>query len=252
MENYPKTDAASSAPAEAAEPASEIIKYENHGGLILRDAKARLEAAQTVEEVNRIRAWAEAIAMYARTAKKSELKAEAETIRLYALRRLGQLMAEQKKTVGLNTGTAGKGRPKIGGVSETPPKPDERPTLTEAGIDKNLAKEARKAAPLTDQQIEEKVAALRAGVRPSPKKKKEPVIAQCVVVSSGEVMPASETITDQCVAEVLKTIEHWIGELRRADAPESTFEELFKVVLDEVVYLEERTLPSEEDAETVH
>jgi hypothetical protein len=38
-------------------------------------------------------------------------------------------MAAQKKTVGFNRGNAG-------GFSENPP--DERPTLTQAGIDKNL------------------------------------------------------------------------------------------------------------------
>jgi hypothetical protein len=58
-----------------------------------------------------------------------------------AERRLGEMMAEQKATVGL----APPGRPKIG-VSETPiSKP---PTLAEAGIDKNLAKKARKLAAL--------------------------------------------------------------------------------------------------------
>jgi hypothetical protein len=49
------------------------------------------------------------------------------------------MMQEQKKTVGLNTGTAGQGRPKKGGVSETPPKKDDRLTLAEAGIERRAA-----------------------------------------------------------------------------------------------------------------
>jgi hypothetical protein len=54
-----------------------------------------------------------------------------------AERRLGEMMAEQIKTVGANRGERGQFKPKTGGVSETPPAP---PTLAAAGIDKNLAK----------------------------------------------------------------------------------------------------------------
>ena len=116
----------------------------SHPGLIFRTAKQQIAQAKTVAEVKDIRDKAIAMAVYALQAKNNELKAEAEVIRLYAERRLGQMMREQKKTVGLNTGTAGKGRPKKGGVSETSPKKDTRLTLAEAGIDKNLAKAARK------------------------------------------------------------------------------------------------------------
>lgn len=47
----------------------------------------------------------------------------------------------QKETVGLNTGTAGTGRPSLGGTREEPPK-DTRPTLAEAGISKKLSSRA--------------------------------------------------------------------------------------------------------------
>jgi hypothetical protein len=50
---------------------------------------------------------------------------------------------QQKETVGLNSGTAGKGRPNLGGVQEEPPK-DSRPTLAQAGIDKKLSSKAQK------------------------------------------------------------------------------------------------------------
>jgi hypothetical protein len=53
-----------------------------------------------------------------------------------AERRLGELIEAQKETVGLNRGTAGAGRPRLGGVKVTPPK-DDRPTLAAAGIDKD-------------------------------------------------------------------------------------------------------------------
>src|SRR6516165_2418843 len=52
--------------------------------------------------------------------------------------RLGEMMAARKETVGFNRGTAGMGNANVsGGLSEIPR--DERPTLAEAGIDKNLA-----------------------------------------------------------------------------------------------------------------
>jgi len=70
---------------------------------------------------------------YARQAKDRQLEIDASEIRIRAERRLGQMIAEQKRTVGLNTGTAGAGRPSLGSTQEEPPK-DDRPTLADAGI----------------------------------------------------------------------------------------------------------------------
>jgi hypothetical protein len=52
-----------------------------------------------------------------------------------AVRRLGELMARQKETVGL----APAGRPKKIGLNNNPISKSAPPTLAEAGIDKNLA-----------------------------------------------------------------------------------------------------------------
>jgi hypothetical protein len=97
-------------------------------------------------------------------------------LKLEAERRLGQLMAAQKEDIGFNAGTAGRGRPILGGVSDTPPKTDGRPTLAEAGIDKNLAKKARLAAALSEEEFEEvkeaKQEAVRAPLKRSRNKKK--------------------------------------------------------------------------------
>lgn len=65
----------------------------------------------------------------------------AAEIRIRAERRLGELLAEQKTTVGLNQGavkgkTGSKGKPVL----------DERPTLAAAGIDKKLSSRAQKLA----------------------------------------------------------------------------------------------------------
>ncbi|TBF29317.1 hypothetical protein [Rhizobium ruizarguesonis] len=72
----------------------------------------------------------------ARQAKNKELEADAAEIRMRATRRLDQMRQGQKETIGL----AKAGRPPKIGVSETPI----IPTLAEAGIDKNLAKESRR------------------------------------------------------------------------------------------------------------
>jgi hypothetical protein len=65
----------------------------------------------------------------------------------------------QKATVGLNKGTAGAGDKNVGkstgGVRKTLPVKDALPTLDEAGIDKNLAKRARKAVHVLTSQIPE-------------------------------------------------------------------------------------------------
>jgi hypothetical protein len=70
--------------------------------------------------------------------------AEAAGIRFKSIRRIGQLIELQKTAVGL----AKAGRPKKIGVSETPI--SETPTLDQAGIDKDLAKSARKFAKFAD------------------------------------------------------------------------------------------------------
>jgi hypothetical protein len=210
----------------------------SHPGLIFRTAKQQIAQAKTVAEVKDIRDKAIAMAVYALQAKNNELKAEAEVIRLYAERRLGQMMREQKKTVGLNTGTAGKGRPKKGGVSETPPKKDTRLTLAEAGIDKNLAKAARKKAAESEAEFQEEVAAKRAEAREPPSKEKK------APKKKTEPIPS---LVDQCVTKVQKKIQRTIAEMRRRHAPQGRFAHLFVALHDALTDLERNTLPAAEE-----
>jgi N6-adenosine-specific RNA methylase IME4 len=136
--------------------------------LIKYDAACKaLAAARRVDEVKSIRDKAVAMRLYAKQAKNKDLEADAYEIRIRAERRIGEMHQEQKETIGLNEGTAGRGRPRKGGVAKTPPKKDMRPTLAEAGIDKNLAKRARQLAALSEEEFETLVVDGRADVRRS-------------------------------------------------------------------------------------
>ncbi len=99
------------------------------------DAACRaLAEAKSVDEVKDFRDRAVAMAAYARQAKNKDLEADAKEIRMRATRRLHDLMEAQRETVGLNAGARGVG---------TAVRVDEKPTLAEQGIDKNLAHQAR-------------------------------------------------------------------------------------------------------------
>ncbi|MDO9541479.1 MAG: DNA N-6-adenine-methyltransferase [Kiritimatiellia bacterium] len=112
----------------------------NENSLVKYNAacKALIEA-KSVDEVLQISNKAEALRVYARLAKNHELEIDAAEIRIRSERRLGEMIKEQRETVGL----AKPGRKTIGSkkdpISETPP-------LASAGIDKHLADRARKLA----------------------------------------------------------------------------------------------------------
>jgi hypothetical protein len=107
-----------------------------------------LAAAKAVDDVLEISAQADAVRAYARQAKNRQLEIDAAEIRIRAERRLGELMSEQKKTVGLATGN------QHAHPLGVPVTPSARPSLAEAGIDKNLAKRARTYAAVPTAQFE--------------------------------------------------------------------------------------------------
>jgi N6-adenosine-specific RNA methylase IME4 len=131
--------------------------------LIKYDAACRaIAAAKRVDEVKHIRDVGIAMRAYARQADNHDLEADAIEIRMRATRRMDQMRQEQKATVGLAKGTRGAGRPKIGGGKNPPPKPV--PSLADAGIDKDLAKEGRKLGVLSDREFEKSVKVAREAV----------------------------------------------------------------------------------------
>jgi hypothetical protein len=120
------------------------------------DACRAVALAKNVDEVLELLSEAEGMKAYARQAKNKDLEIDAAEIRFRATRRLGQMMQAQKATVGLAKGTRGqlRGKDTSGGVKSTPPEKS-LPSLDEAGIDKNLAKLARKSAAITDTKFED-------------------------------------------------------------------------------------------------
>lgn len=115
---------------------NELVKY---------DAACRAIAdAKNIDEVKDIRDQAMAMRLYAKQAKNRQLEADAFEIRMRAERRVGEMME-----VGRNDRSGHGGDRKSRGL-ENPLKP----TLDEAGIDKNLAKRARKLAAIPEKEFE--------------------------------------------------------------------------------------------------
>lgn len=118
--------------------------------LIKYDAARRaLAEAKAVDEVAAIQNVAAAMQAYARQAKDRGLEADAAEIRFRAERRLGEMMSASVKHGG-----------------DRKSKVIEKPliTLAEAGVDKNLANAARKAAAIPDDEVENVVAEVRDAV----------------------------------------------------------------------------------------
>jgi hypothetical protein len=102
---------------------------------------------KTVDEAKHLRDKAEAMRAYAHQAKNRDLEIDAAEIRMRAERRLGELIAAQKATVGLaDGGDAQRTRFRKGTES--------RPTLADAGIDKKLSSRAQRLAARPAEQFE--------------------------------------------------------------------------------------------------
>jgi hypothetical protein len=102
------------------------------------------------------RARKAAMRAYSPMARDSELIGLATELRMRAERRLGEMIAAQPKATGGEHG----GKKTLDGLRNNPTNPTA--TLAEAGVDKNLAHRARKAAKLNDKEFEAKVMASKA------------------------------------------------------------------------------------------
>jgi N6-adenosine-specific RNA methylase IME4 len=120
---------------------SSLVKYD--------EACRALAAAVSVDEVMALQDTAEMMRAAARIAKNRDLEMQAIELRMRGERRLGELIAAQKKEFGLNRG----GRP-----SEKTCSPEEQVsqagTLAEAGIDRKLSSRAQKLAAVPAEKFE--------------------------------------------------------------------------------------------------
>lgn len=107
-----------------------------------------LAEAVSTDEIQQVRNSAEAFRAYARQAKDKQMLIGATELRFRAERRLGEMIAAQKETVGL--GQPGV-KPQLGSENEL----NRRATLAEAGIDKKLSSRAQKMAAIDDVSFDE-------------------------------------------------------------------------------------------------
>jgi hypothetical protein len=134
--------------------------------VIFEDARRQIAGAATVDQVNKVLALATGLAAAARKATDKELEAEAAVLKFEAERKLGQLMEQQKEIVGFNVGARGS---KVKGARVS-----EKPTLKDAGIDKNTAHRARKARAVPEAEVEKTKYNIRASVNAQSATKERP------------------------------------------------------------------------------
>jgi len=119
---------------------------------------AAIAEARSVDEVVLMRDKAAAIAAAAKISKNREPEIYASEIRIRAERRLGEMIREQKETVGLNAGAMGS----VVTGSDRVPLKDTRPTLADVGIDKKLSSRAQAIASIPEDDFEQTLAEHRA------------------------------------------------------------------------------------------
>lgn len=124
--------------------------------LVKYDAACRAIAeAKGVDEIVMIRDKAQAITAAARIAKNHGMEIDAAEIRIRAERRLGEMIAEQKRTVGLNKGGWTERKRKSCGADV---EPQDSPPLAVVGIDKKLSSRSQSIAAIPQRDFEETLA----------------------------------------------------------------------------------------------
>lgn len=127
------------------------IVEEEQGLVRYETAKRAIAAAVSVDEVKDWHDKAAAIRAYARQVNDRQMELDAAEIRIRAERRLGEMLKEQKETVGLNTG-GWHGNQHTGPVedNDTP----STPPLHEVGISRDLSSRSQAIAAIPEQDFE--------------------------------------------------------------------------------------------------
>lgn len=124
--------------------------------VLFESARHALAECKSVDEVKHWADRAAATQAYARMAKDKSLEVDAAEIRIRAERRLGEMLSEQKQTVGLSTGAKGIGKSAVVTNDRTRPL-----TLAEVGISKDLSARAQKIAAVPAAEFEAEVSEWR-------------------------------------------------------------------------------------------
>lgn len=126
----------------------DVAPVEEKNALVkLGDATRMLAEVRDAPSAKKVMDLAAAAELYARKAKLGEESIRyASGIKLDAERKLGEYLRQAPKA----TGTAGQGRPALGGTDKEPPKQDQAPTLKDLGISKKLSSEAQRLASIPD------------------------------------------------------------------------------------------------------
>ncbi len=145
----------------AAQTTMSMVRYET-----------AIRALAECKAVDEVKAWSDkaaALQAYGRMAKDKTLEVDAAEIRIRAERRLGEMIAAQKETVGLNPGVklAGKNQD---GSSALVTDEDRKPTLADAGISYDLSSRAQKLAAVPEEEFEKEVGDWRERVQEEGKR----------------------------------------------------------------------------------
>lgn len=113
-------------------------------------ARVALLEAKTIQQTKKIVDMAASMEIFAKRQQLSEEAVRYATdVKVEALRQLGAMLKQTARA----KGSAGTGRPNLGGTKREPPKNTE-PTLAELGIDKKTSALAQKVADLNNDQVE--------------------------------------------------------------------------------------------------
>lgn len=198
---------------------SGLIKYEA--------ARLALAECKTFDEA---KSWADkaaAMQAYGRMAKDKSMEIDAAEIRLRAERRLGEMLIEQKESVGLNKG---KLKHSIAVVTNDR---DEIPTLADVGISKDLSSRAQKYAAVPDEEFNTIVENWR------DKVSEEGVRVSLQLEAKGEAAAKKKAVDKPAVANEPEIYSDDDGapdenELRQAELEEKGYQEFIqKVFADE-------------------
>jgi hypothetical protein len=113
-------------------------------------ARQALAEARHIDEVKSYRDKALALEVYAFQAKDIQLASDSAEIKKRAIRRIGEIIAADRRAGRLAKGALRRGVQK-------PPR-DDAPTLASQGVDKELAKQARRLAAMSERDFEADVA----------------------------------------------------------------------------------------------